>query len=96
MTDIYIGLRDELRKILRNRGGKDGLIKKQEVYEVLRGIGTSAEIGDGDGKPKRKSDIFVVGCCVMFEDAIRFSFVGYSEILVEDVLSVIDGIRIAE
>lgn len=96
MSDTYIALRDEIRKILRSRANKKGEIKKQEVYEVFRGIRTSSEIGDGETAPKHRADIFVIGCCVIFEDAIRFNFVGYELIDVESAISVIDDIRIAD
>lgn len=93
MTSVYISARDELIKMLRARGNREGEIKKQEVYEVIRGIQNSSLIGISDVHPH--SDIFVVGCCVFWEDAIRFAFIGKAVISVEEAVDAILRVRVA-
>ena len=92
MTEVYLKAREELIKILRARGDKDGLIKKEEVYEVIRGIQTGCLVGMSDVHPH--SDIFVVGCCVLWEDAVRFNFIGKGVVKVEAAIDTILAVRV--
>ena len=92
MTDTYISAREAVVKMLRARADSDGFIKKQEVYEVIRGVQNSHLIGMSD--VHCHSDIFVVGCCEFWEDAIRFNFIGKSEIDVESAVEAIYGVRV--
>lgn len=92
MTDIYISLRAEIVKMIRARGDKDGSIKKQEVLEVIRGVQMSSIVGMSD--VHKHADIFAIGCCALWEDAIIYGFIGKRDINAEDAVSAIMGVRV--
>lgn len=94
MTEVYIKAREELIRIIRARGDIDGNIKKQEIYEVIRAIQSSALMGLSD--VHSHVDIFVVGCCEFWEDAIRFNFIGRAVIQVEEAVEKILEVKVGE
>lgn len=92
MTELYINLRAEIVKMIRARGDKDGSIKKQEVLEVIRGVQMSSIVGMSD--VHKHADIFAIGCCALWEDAIIYGFIGKRDISAEDAVSAIMGVRV--
>jgi hypothetical protein len=92
MTELYINLRAEIVKMIRARGDKDGSIKKQEVLEVIRGVQMSSIVGMSD--VHKHADIFAIGCCALWEDAIIYGFIGKRDINTEDAVSAIMGVRV--
>lgn len=92
MTEVYLKAREELIRILRARSNKDGLIKKVEAYEVIRGLQMGCLVGISDKHPH--ADIFVVGCCVFWEDAVRFHFIGKAMLPIEEVVDAINDVRV--
>lgn len=92
MTELYINLRAEIVKMIRARGDKAGIIKKQEVLEVIRGVQMSSIVGMSDAH--KHADIFAIGCCALWEDAIIYGFIGKRDISVEDAVSAIMGVRV--
>ena len=92
MTELYISLRAEIVKMIRARGDKDGSIKKQEVLEVIRGVQMSSIVGMSD--VHKHADIFAIGCCALWEDAIIYGFIGKRDINAEDAVSAIMGVRV--
>lgn len=92
MTDIYINLRAEIVKMLRARADKAGSIKKQEALEVMRGVQMSSVVGMSD--VHKHADIFAIGCCALWEDAVIFGFIGKREIAVEEVVEAIMNVRV--
>lgn len=92
MTDIYINLRAEIVKMLKARADKAGNIKKQEVLEVIRSVQMSFIVGMSD--IHKHMDIFAIGCCALWEDAVIFGFIGKREIAVEEVVEAIINVRV--
>lgn len=92
MTDIYINLRAEIIKMLRARGNKAGSIKKQEALEVIRSVQMSSIVGMSD--VHKHADIFAIGCCALWEDAVTFGFIGKREVAVEEVVEAIMSVRV--
>lgn len=92
MTDIYINLRAEIVKMLRARADKAGSIKKQEALEVMRGVQMSSIVGMSN--VHKHADIFAIGCCALWEDAIIFGFIGKREISVEEAVEAIMNVRV--
>lgn len=92
MTELYINLRAEIVKMIRARGDKNGIIKKQEVLEVIRGVQMSSIVGMSD--VHKHADIFAIGCCALWEDAIIYGFIGKRDINAEDAVLAIMGVRV--
>ena len=92
MTDIYINLRSEIIKMLRARADKAGNIKKQEALEVIRSVQMSSIVGMSDAH--KHTDIFAIGCCALWEDAVIFNFIGKREITVEELVEAIMNVRV--
>jgi hypothetical protein len=92
MTDIYISLRAEIVKMLRARVDKAGNIKKQEALEVIRSVQMSSIVGMSDAH--KHTDIFAIGCCALWEDAVIFNFIGKREITVEELVEAIMNVRV--
>lgn len=78
--------------MLRARSNEKGLIKKEEVYEVIEGLQMGCLVGASDIHPH--TDIFVVGCCVFWRDAICFNFIGKKELPIEEVVDAILSVRV--
>ncbi len=95
MTEVYLKARQELITMIRARGSSEDeckKIKKEEVYEVIRGMQMGCIVGTSD--THFHSDIFVIGCCVLWEDAVRFNFIGKATIPVEAVVDTILAVRV--
>lgn len=92
MTDLYINLRAEIVKMLKARADKDGNIKKQEALEVIRSVQMSFIVGMSDAH--KHTDIFAIGCCALWEDAVIFGLIGKREIAVEEVVEAIINVRV--
>ena len=94
MYEVYLKEREIVCSIIAARADSDGLIKKQEVYEVIRGqqMGYLAGLSDEHSTV----DIFIVGCCEFWEDAVRFNFIGQAVLKVSEVIEALRGVKVSE